>query len=86
MVSEMANCDICGKEIEDDYYIEEYFEEVNGKDAYYCRTCREYKVSQVKKKYEPMKKTKVRITKSDYPLPGFVMSKDRTHFVKGKGK
>jgi hypothetical protein len=82
----MAKCALCGAEVDERNIAHEYIEENDSDDSLcYCFTCREFlKTKKGVAESNPKNIRKVKIESSDYYLPGFVRSKDGTHFVRKK--
>ncbi len=81
------NCDLCEKEIPNTedikYSMTDHRNEVNSVKAMYCGAC--WLILDGKTKIGSKRSVrKVKINTSFFPLPGFVLSKDKTYFVRKK--
>jgi hypothetical protein len=84
----MKECVLCGAPLEKTdqiYSYNKYLHELDKKDEYkYCKTCNEILRSERSRHVPKNKIIRIKIRRSDYYLPGFVLSKDRTHYIRQK--
>jgi hypothetical protein len=87
----MLECALCGKKYIskdefDDYSYDRFLHEVDKRNLKCCKTCQEILRSQGRKHLHNKKVIKVRILTSDYPIPGFILSKDGSHYKRPNKK
>jgi len=87
----LKECALCGEQIDEQsedqvYSYDAFLHELDkqGKELYRCRKCMEILRSESSKNVPSKDVIRVNISKSDYHLPGFVLSKDKSHYFKPK--
>jgi hypothetical protein len=82
----MKECVLCGKELDintdQSYSYDKYLHEIDRQSYEYCKQCNEILRVDKSRKILKNKILKVNISKSDYYLPGYVLSKDKMHYIK----
>lgn len=83
----MEKCSLCETELDEENnrcnHFDSHWDEVKSVGAKYCPKCWEILAEKTKiggRKYI----RKIKIKKSYYPLPGFILSEDKKHYVRGK--
>jgi hypothetical protein len=87
----MLECVLCGHKYcsadeFEEYSYDRYLHEIDKRNLRCCKTCKEILRCQGSKHLQNKSIIKVKIKTSDYPIPGYVLSEDGTHYVRPSHK